>query len=313
VGEPIARTVAITAQGLTAAQLPDLTPPATDGLKVYPDQPRTETHADGDTLVSVKELKVAMVPATEGELTLPEVRLAWWDTATDRQRVAVLPARLVRVLPARSAAVLPAARAPTPLPDTDSVPQAVRGPSIPLPAPPPRGQSPEPADAPTVGGPRAGLPFPAGYWPWISAALALIWLFTLGLWLRERRRPTTAGTILRGGAAKAPPPSPVAAKSFVRTACEAKDPRAARDALLSWAAVRWPEDPPRRLEDVARRLDGPAGEALRNLDRSLYSNEGTPWDGRGAWTQLSPALGRERGTGDSGKAALPPLYPQETP
>jgi len=100
VGEPLTRTLAITAQGLNAAQLPDLTGTVPEGIKLYPDKPRTETRAEGDTLVAVKEVKLALVPSMAGRLSLPEVRLAWWDTRENREKLAVLPARTLEVQPA---------------------------------------------------------------------------------------------------------------------------------------------------------------------------------------------------------------------
>ena len=103
VGEPITRTLAITAQGLSATQLPDLIGAVPPGVKSYPDKPRTETRAEGSTLVAVKEIKQALVPTVAGKLVLPEIRLAWWDTRADRERVAVLSSRTLEILPALGA------------------------------------------------------------------------------------------------------------------------------------------------------------------------------------------------------------------
>ena len=36
-------------------------------------------------------------------------------------------------------------------------------------------------------------PFPAGLWPWISGGVVVVWLLTLGLWLRERRASRQRG------------------------------------------------------------------------------------------------------------------------
>ena len=53
-------------------QLPDLMmePPA--GIKVYPDKAQMQTRGDGDTVVAQKVLRMALVPAKAGTLTLPE-------------------------------------------------------------------------------------------------------------------------------------------------------------------------------------------------------------------------------------------------
>jgi hypothetical protein len=311
VGEPVTRTIAITAQGLTAAQLPDLIPDVPDGVKLYPDKPRSETRAEGGDLVAVKEIKHALVPSVAGELTLPEVRLAWWDTQEERERVAVLPARVVRVLPARSPAAVDTAP-PTPAPE----PANGEGPAptqdaLPLSALIPD-QEPVVMEGTAADVTRSGFPLPAGYWPWLGAVLGLLWLLTLLLWLRERRRRNGMLQARRAQRERHPAPSLSSARSRVRRACEANDPRAARDALLAWAALCWRGRAPMRLESLADRLGGPAGETLHALDRSLYAPQSGTWDGRAAWDSLRPALmGAETAGHESRQeaASLPPLYP----
>jgi hypothetical protein len=82
--------------------------------------------------------------------------------------------------------------------------------------------------------------------------------------------------------------------------------------LLDWAAARWPQDPPQRLETLAQRLEGDAAQALRELDRVLYAGAEQPWDGTAAWSRLAPVLAKDARTGASREVSspLPPLYPQ---
>jgi hypothetical protein len=306
VGEPVTRTIAITAQGLTAAQLPESIPGAPEGVKVYADRAQTETRAEGDTLVVQKLLKAALVPNRPGELTLPEVRVPWWDTGADRQRVATLPARTVQVLPGPAGAA-----PPTP-----------RGPQAEVSAPAPAAAEVESAPAPPDGAtdPVAAVGrallrdsrLPVGYWPWVAAFLAVGWLATLVLLLRVRR-----GGHRSPPAVSQPPdrsvPSPAQALAGVRQACRADDPRAARRALLEWAAARWPEDSPRRLETLAQRLGGEGAAALRELDRRLYADTAGSWDGRAAWQRLSPFLTAPKTKAEALRqgSPLPSLYPRE--
>lgn len=307
VGEPVTRTIAVTAQGLTAAQLPDLLPDVPTGVKVYPDKPRTETRAEGDDLISLKELKLAIVPSVAGDLTLPEVRLHWWDTVADQERVALLPARVLQVSPALADAGRSAGA-----PSVASVAE----------------MSPVREDAGTATGSRVGdasgggalpgadalirgLPNPTGYWPWISIGLALAWLLTLGLWLRERR-VTPGRRPGESSASSKQPPSLHLARALVKRACATSDARAARKALLSWAGACWPTAPSRRLQGLAERLGGTGAEALLALDRSLYAADGKPWDGQAAWATLGAELTaaerrREAASGPGDR--LPPLYP----
>lgn len=362
VGEPITRTIALTAQGLSAAQLPDLTGAVPPGVKSYPDKPRTETRAEGSTLVAVKEIRQALVPIVAGKLVLPEIRLGWWDTRADQERVAVLPARTLEILPAMGAidsqmplghgataepALPPTSQDP---PSTDPAASAGLTPDPRL-APPGATQSEEsPETLPAVepgttpagdgadpvpkassspgtvpatpastahgaSGPpttaSASWPLPAGHWPWLAAAFALLWLMTLLLWWRERGRQPAVHQA-RVGKREVSRTSLATAREGVRQACQAQDPRATREALLAWGQTRWPEAPPRRLDTLAGRLGGQATTWLGRLDQCLYAPGGvTGWDGPAAWQDLGPALEvaaklppRPAGVVDP----LPPLY-----
>ena len=420
VGEPITRTLAITAQGLSATQLPDLIGAVPPGVKSYPDKPRTETRAEGSTLVAIKEIKQALVPTVAGKLVLPEIRLAWWDTRADRERVAVLPSRTLEILPALGAAAdqtsrahgaavepaqpaanspsaansssvdslppaakpPPAANTPVPgsaqahasqaspdadpaaspglAPDTRSVAATSAAPAAPDSVPPrevtgtgsmvesatpPGGDGanlvPGPSRSPLATGsqtaaasptasstePLSSLPLPAGPWPWLALAFAFLWLTTLLLWWWERNRRSPVCLARAGGRGRSPDTltrgSLATARDRVRQACQAQAPRATREALLTWGQVRWPEDPPRRLDTLATRLGGNAATWMGRLDQCLYApgtpghTPGTPgdvagWDGPAAWRDLGPALeaAAKSPPGQGGVAdPLPPLYP----
>lgn len=294
VGEPVTRTLAITVQGLSAAQLPDLNPPVPEGIRAYPDQPQAESRSEGDALVAQKVVKIALVPAREGHFTLPEVRLSWWDTQAGQARQAVLPARTLTVAPG-------AGQAPQPAPAPSAAP------AVPVPAPvagaavPPAPVEPKP-DAPAAPADRLD----SGPWPWVAAGLAGLWLATLLTWWWERRR--------RGApAVDAPASAPGLrqAKRRLELACRAGDPHAARAALLDWGRARWPDAPPRSLEGLGARLGPGASEELDALNRVLYGQDGTHWQGSPAWTRLAAAL---VASGDPPGSAtqdvgLPPLYP----
>ncbi len=415
VGEPITRTLAITAQGLSAAQLPDLIGAVPPGVKSYPDKPRTETRAEGSTLVAVKEIKQALVPTVAGKLVLPEIRLAWWDTRADRERVAVLPARTLEILPALGAVAdqtsrahgaaaepaQPAANSPSaasppsagnpppaanpPVPgsiqapasqassDADSAASAGLTPdprsvaatssapaapdSVPLgevtgtgsaveSATPPAGDGanrvPGPSRSPLATGSQTAAasptaasttpflsswPRPAGPWPWLALAFAFLWLTTLLLWWWERNLRSPVRQARAGGRGRSRDTlrrgSLATARDRVRQACQAQAPRDTREALLAWGQVRWPEDPPRRLDTLATRLGANAATWMGRLDQCLYAPgtsghaPGIPgdvagWDGPAAWRDLGPALeaAAESPSGQGGVAdPLPPLYP----
>ena len=183
VGEPVTRTLVITARGATAAQLPTLDTGPLEGVQVYPEQPKVED-LPGTAPAALKTLKIALVPTRSGALTLPEVHLAWWDTTTDQPRDAVIPARKFQVEPAVGE---PARPAPGPQPETAGQPAAATAPvaqSATDASPPPAGAS----AAKTS--PERDVP-----WPWVALFFALAWLATLA-WAILRRhnqgRPAAA-------------------------------------------------------------------------------------------------------------------------
>lgn len=115
VGEPITRTLSVTAKGLMASQLPPLKIEPSAGVKYYPDQPQSEEALGLDGITTIKAESYAIVPNKAGRFTLPAVTLSWWDTQTNRMREASLPVQTIEV----AGDLLQAAKAPKPITDTE--------------------------------------------------------------------------------------------------------------------------------------------------------------------------------------------------
>lgn len=105
VGEPITRIFTIQGEGIAASQLPDLAAQLnnTTGLKVYADQPEINNEtsdSNGDiTLISSRKEHYTLIPQQPGTLTLPAVKLFWWNTNTDKQEEITLQARTIQIKP----------------------------------------------------------------------------------------------------------------------------------------------------------------------------------------------------------------------
>lgn len=97
VGEPITRTITLTAAGLGKAQLPKIIMNAPDGLKIYPDQAELHSNLTKERLISQKRQNFALVATHAGEYTLPKISIAWWNTVTNKYQQAVLPAQTITV------------------------------------------------------------------------------------------------------------------------------------------------------------------------------------------------------------------------
>jgi hypothetical protein len=301
VGEPVTRTLTITALGTTAALVPTLEMGTVDGAQVYADQPHSEDLRGMTAPTAVKSRKIALVPTRAGTLTLPEIRLAWWDIERDVPQVAVIPARSLEVLAAPNT---PATVAPTP--------PAVAAPVAAAPAP---AAAPTPPPAP----PPLSAPSPTGaddhiiWWVGLALLFGILWVATLIWWWRERRTVTAAP------ASAAVSPATAAqrqlalrtARQQVEQACVAADARAARAALLAWGRARWPEQPPSGLRELSQQFNQVAlATALLALDRAIYAPAESAWNGAAAWQVIAPQLTAAVEKSAKAGEPLPPLYPR---
>jgi hypothetical protein len=103
VGEPITRTITLTAAGLSKAQLPKIEMKSSRGLKIYPDQAELNANLRNDRLVSQKIQNFALVPSNAGDFVLPEMGITWFNTVTNKIEVATLPAKTISVQAGESA------------------------------------------------------------------------------------------------------------------------------------------------------------------------------------------------------------------
>jgi hypothetical protein len=89
------------ALGLLGSALPPLFPngkPADiNGFKQYPDLPNTESMEHQAGVQSNRTVSIAMVAVDEGTAVLPEIKIPWWDTVNQVERIAVIPSREILI------------------------------------------------------------------------------------------------------------------------------------------------------------------------------------------------------------------------
>lgn len=285
VGEPLTRTLILTAKGLTAAQLPAVEAPALANARIYPDKPELQTSDDGSWMVGRRQQRVAIVPTQSGSLVLPETRLVWWDTQQNSERIATLPARTITVLPALN-----------PIPPSASPAPSERGSGS--------GALATAANEANEGSSAFGLS--DVFWPGVSAVLLILWLMTLTAWWHMgRTNPPSRSDI--------PAPEAVAAqnaKRMLQRACYQGDPRTAAQALLQWAATVWPDAPPKNLGALAERL-ATDPTPVRHLDQALYARNSSAWQGTALWASVRQGLEQKNTLFRRHDSDLPPLYLRE--
>ena len=287
-GDPITRNLRLSAVGLTAPQLPDLSAlmALPQGLRAYPDQPKLNTGTQGDGVVGTRTQDIALIASQAGRYVIPALHLSWWDTANNTQKEIDLPAHTLDVLPGSVAGA------------TEMTPP---GPTAATSTQPPSGQlpgsTPNPINAETQ-----------DHWLWFSVALALLWLGTVLAWWFTSRANSHRQT--SGGGQPMAAPVAIAreaeARAAFRQACRENNPQVARRHLLDWARAVWPSDPPIGLKALAQRLDDTGlKRSLSQLDRACYA--GGEWQGEPLLKGLKTLSNRQR-SGAKSAPGLAGLY-----
>ncbi|GGA79965.1 hypothetical protein GCM10011369_22460 [Neiella marina] len=121
VGQPVTRSITVTATGIDQSVLPPLQVSYPASVNVYPDKPEVSTTYQGNSVISQQIEAAAIIATQPGEYVLPEVRLEYWDTRYHQMAEAVLPERTITVIAGNQAApvedLAPAPAQPTAVQD----------------------------------------------------------------------------------------------------------------------------------------------------------------------------------------------------
>jgi len=281
-GTNLNRRITLQAAGLPAETLAPLNIRVPDTIRSYPESPLRNTETRPDGLQGTLQQSFALVPVQPGNVSLPAVRLPWWNTEADQLEYARLPGHSYLITGGNQA---------TRVPDT---PEALSGDGDGTEAAKEKQQSPAPSDIS----------------PWLVSTIILagLWLATLVLWWlsrRRKRRQTRPGRQPEGLEERQ-------AFCALKQSIQAHSP-AMPTHLVSWARLFFTSQQFTSAQDVARfcahnELDN----ALRDFQAALYSKENT---NRGAATSdLIQALEQIRkGPRKAPETAgnLPSLYPAE--
>ena len=101
VGEPLSRTVEITAVGLAAERLPFTLSIATDTINSYAEKPEFVNQTFEHGVAGRRKDTIALIPTVEGLITLPSIELQWWNTKENRFELATVEQQIINVLPAK--------------------------------------------------------------------------------------------------------------------------------------------------------------------------------------------------------------------
>jgi hypothetical protein len=248
VGEPVTRAIAISAAGLTGAQITPIQMIESDDYKIYPDQPQLQEQAKGSTIVGTRTETLAMVPGRAGEITFPAITVKWWDTVNQRVQTASLAAKTVRVSPSTAVAISSATIQPQPM---DS---------------PPIGAGEKPTTPPLL----------------TNLSLALNALLIAALAMLLLKRPRSGSTSRTSTQSAIPALLSLKQKlKAIEIQADKNNLMGMRDAILVWGRQLFAETPPTTLKDLSLLLaDMELQQQFTQLDRQLYKADtsGDPLD-----------------------------------
>ncbi|MFA0483640.1 BatD family protein [Vibrio sp. 10N.222.55.B11] len=159
-GDSLTRTITMTASNLTQHQLPKLNITYPNSVRVYEEKPRFGTTQSGDAVVVYKQV---LIPKEAGNISLPDVSQAWFNT--DLQSEQTSKAQGLEL------AVKASDRAASSTPPVTATPAQQVSPTV-----------------VTVDSP--------GIWPYLTALFAALWLISsaLAFYFWSRRSVTTKPT-----------------------------------------------------------------------------------------------------------------------
>lgn len=246
-GEAATVVVEATALGATRAQFPELpVPDVGPTAQVFAEPPQYDETFSGTTPQLKLTRRYAIVPRQPGALTVPGLKMAWWDVKAGQARTATVPDLTLQVGAGSGAAAAPA---PIALDTLSPLPGTPAGASTAVPI--------QPVQA-------AGRP-----WGWIAAAagFAALWLVTLaialGLGWRRRRGAPVAPRHLAG--------SPEVARPSLTALRQAMDVQGLDEVVAVLAGMAGVQT----LEQVLEQLESPDQRAaLVQMQRARWGGQG---------------------------------------
>lgn len=254
-GEPITRTITLTAKGLTSSQIEGLKQPTTDQLKQYPDKPVSEETKTEAGITSTYTQKIAYIPTRAGKFTLPEMSLKWWNTRTNKMETAYIGKREFTVKAAQG---------------NIFTPNRIDNPALHVPGD--NNMSAQPLS-------DAGRPSTlqteqtSSTWFWISIFFLTLWLGTVFLWWKSRQM-----TSIKENKPEEVTLSISKSLKHLKEACDQNSPQKIKAALLNWGNALYPDSEFKNLSDLAGQLDDSLATKIQQLNSHLYAANDSHWE-----------------------------------
>jgi hypothetical protein len=280
-GVPVTRTLTLTAQNVTAEQLPTIAPKQNKGFQLYPDNPVLNTDSNGFQLQASRTEKIAYLPNASGQLVIPAITIDWWDTDSNSPKKLTIPAYTVNVaLNANNAT----GAAPTPLSLRNDAVQNIQ-----------------------TANSRHWYQRPFVF---LSIMLTLVWVLTIFLWWRSSKPVVMTKTHMSHHNREAIK-TMRQLRSELKNACLQNNALHAKNALLFIGKELWPYETVLSVGDLAEKFQQEkTRQLLQELERVLY-NEITVWHGVELWALLDEEFRTKAKNSTDPHDVLPHLYLEE--
>lgn len=291
-GEPLTRTIVLKVKGLMASQLPPVwQQQVVNNLKIYADKPELSDEKNSDGFTAIRIESAAVVLNAEGSVTLPAVKVPWWNTNTDTLEWAAIPER---VITAKGSTPLYA-----PLNSTLNSPQNAG--SIASSTPLATGQA-----NPTIisSEEKDELTSQLFFWKTLSQVLLVLLGASISYIIYVLRRPAAKPSSRYNSDES----NIKKAFSLLQKHCQSGHSKELREALLIWANLYWKLHAPKTLQDIADRIDDEnIRDEIKILDANLYADApDSPREGSKLAQLLKTYVSQQKD--QSANKELQPLY-----
>ena len=285
VGEPVTRTFAIFANGVSGNQIPELKFNYPVTLKGYADQPLIETEKSEKGLKGMRLEKWALIPSQPGKIELPGVSVSWWDIKSDTLQTAAISPKIFDILPV--------------LENLQEIPEEET----------PELQVNQAATAEVVQEKETAIE--SFFWKILAFGFAFIWCATMLMWFINKNNKAAAVTKNENKFIQNRKTALREATRNAEKAFRSGDPGIVQTALLKWGTAVWTDDPPQGLEQIGERLPE-LKNGINDLNLVLYGNNQTK---ESSMEKLfndfnKVSLLDKKFNNNKGQPQLEPLYPE---
>ncbi|WP_157946012.1 BatD family protein [Vibrio gangliei] len=167
VGQPITRMLALVVKDVSAESLPDIKIDYPNSVRVYSEKPKFGQDKAGNTVMTLKQV---IMPKKSGKITLPSVTVPWWNSQLGKAESAQAKGLTLNATVDENAPVQT-----SPMVANNN-------------AQPATSEAPQPQATPTET--KVKTIEEPGFWPYLTALFAALWIVTLLILIQQKRSQT---------------------------------------------------------------------------------------------------------------------------